>query len=447
MRVLGFTLLITVLVALLFGLAPVLQSSKSRLNEALKEGTRSSASVAAGRLRGSLVAVEIALSLMLLIGAGLTLKSFGRLVSVDPGYDPDNVLTFRLRVPDAKYPEASQILDFNRAVVERVTSLPGVTGVAGATGFPLGRAFDISYTVEGQPDAQPGSEPSGIRQDVSETFHSVLNIPLRAGRLLTRQDTVTSPLVLLVDEEFAAKHFPNRPLSDVIGKRVRFGGNSDGWSEIVGVVRHVKQNSLDEQARPQFYRPWTQITANRSAGYLHAVDVLVKTSVEPTSLIAAIKKEIQGLDRDQPIAQIQTLGDKLETSVAPQKFTLVLLGVFASLALLLAAVGIYGVMSYAITQRTHEIGIRMALGARTLDVLKLVVANGMRQALIGVAIGLAGAFALTRLMRSLLFEVTPTDALTFVLVSTALTAVALLACYIPARRAAKVDPLVALRYE
>jgi putative ABC transport system permease protein len=446
-RVLGFTLLITVLVGLLFGLAPVLQSSKSHLNDTLKEGNRSSSSGVSGRLRGSLVTIEIALSLMLLIGAGLTLRSFGRLVSVDPGYDPHNVLTFRLRVPDAKYAEAPQILDFDRAVIERVTSLPGVTGVAAATGFPLGRAFYNNYTVEGQPDPQPGSEPLGIRQDVSETYHSVLNISLRAGRLLTPQDTATSPLVLLVDEEFAAKHFPNRPFSEVIGKRVRFGGDTDAWSEIVGVVSHVKQNGLDEVTRPQFYRPWTQITANRRAPYLHAVDILVKTSVEPTTLIASIKKEIQGLDRDQPIAQIQTLADKLDTSVAPQRFTLVLLGVFASIALLLAGVGIYGVMSYAITQRTHEIGIRMALGARTQDVLKMVVANGMRLAVVGVAIGLAGAFALTRLMSSLLFGVTPTDTLTFVLVSLALIAVSLLACYIPARRAAKVDPLVALRYE
>ncbi|MGH9871754.1 MAG: ABC transporter permease [Pyrinomonadaceae bacterium] len=447
LRVLGFTLVITLMVGGLFGLAPVLQSSKYRLHEALKEGTRASASVAAGRLRGSLVVAEIAISLMLLIGAGLTFKSFGRLVSVEPGYDPQNVLTFRLRVPDAKYPGASQALEFNRAAAERVSSLPGVVGVAVATGFPLGRASDVSYTVEGQPAAQPGHGLTGIRQDVSETYHGVLNIPLREGRLFTAYDTETTPLVLLVDEEFVARNFPNQPLRQVIGRRVRFDGDSYGWREIVGVVRHIKQNGLNEEARAQFYRPWTQIAANRKAGYLHATDLLVKTSVEPLTLIGAIKKEIQALDKDQPIAQVQTLADKLDTSVAPQKFTLVLLGVFASIALLLAAVGIYGVMSYAITQRTHEIGIRMALGAQTRDVLKLVVANGMRLAFAGVTIGLAGAFALTRLMRSLLFGVTPTDGMTFFMVSIGLIAVALLACYVPARRASKVDPLVAMRYE
>src|SRR6185436_10570797 len=236
----------------------------------------------AGRLRGSLVVTEIALSLMLLIGAGLTLKSFGRLVSVDPGYDAHNVLTFRLRVPDAKYPKASQALDFNRSVIERISTLAGVERVAAATGFPLGRAFDVSYAVEGQPEAQPGREPTGIRQDVSETYHSVLNIQLRAGRFINAQDTETSPLVLLVDEEFAARAFPNRPLSELLGKRVSFGSDKDGWREIVGVVRHVKHNGLDEEARAQFYRPWTQITPNRKAGYLHANDILVKTSVEPT---------------------------------------------------------------------------------------------------------------------------------------------------------------------
>ncbi len=447
-RALGFTFLVTLIVGLVFGLVPALQGSRARLNEALKEGSRSSTSgVAAGRLRGSLVAIEVALALVLLIGAGLTLKSFGRLLSVDPGYDAHNVLTLRLRLPDAKYRDASQTSAFGQAALARVSALPGVERVALATGFPLGRASDVDYSVEGQPQPLPGREPIALRQDVSEDYHKVLGISLREGRLLTAHDTESTPLVVVVDEEFAARNFPNRPLREVLGRRLRFGGDSAGWREIVGVVRHVKQSRLDEDSRAEIYRPLDQIPPKWKAGFTRANDLLVKTSVDPLSLVGAIKKEIQAIDKDQPIAQVETLESKLDTSVAPQRFTLLLLGIFAAIALSLASAGIYGVMSYAVTQRTQEMGIRIALGAQARDVLKLVIGNGMKLALLGVAIGLAGAFALTRLMTTLLFGVKPTDAVTFALVSMGLIAVALLACYIPARRATKVDPLVALRYE
>jgi predicted permease len=250
-----------------------------------------------------------------------------------------------------------------------------------------------------------------------------------------------------VDEELAARSFPHRPFPEVVGQRLRLGGDSDGWREIVGIVRHVKQHGLDEDGRAQIYRPWTQITPKWRANLLRATDMIVKTSVEPYTLVGAIKKEIHAIDQGQPIAQVQTLSDKLNDSLAAPRLTLLLLGLFGLIALLLASAGIYGVMSYAVTQRTHEIGIRMALGAQLSDVLKLVVKSGMFLTLIGVAIGLAGALALTRLMTNLLFGVTPTDPLTFAGVALALTLVALLACYIPARRATKVDPLVALRYE
>jgi putative ABC transport system permease protein len=446
-QALGFTFLVTVIVAVLFGLAPALQSARARLSEALKEGGRSSASGLAGKLRGSLVATEVALALILLIGAGLTLKSFGRLTSVDPGYDTHNVLTLRLRLPDGKYRDAGQTSAFSRAAIARVSSLPGVERVALATGFPLGRATDVNYLIEGQPEPQPGRAAPAIRLDVSEEYHRVLNISLLHGRLFTAHDTESSPLVVIVDEQLAAQAFPNLPLPQVLGKRLRQGGDSAGWREIVGVVRHVKQNGLDEEGRSQIYRPLEQITPKWKANLMRANDLLVKTSVEPGSLIGAIKKEIQGIDKDQPIAQVQTLESKLDISLAPQRFTLLLLTVFALIALLLASAGIYGVMSYTVTQRTQELGIRMALGAQAVDVLRLVLVKGMRLALAGVALGLLGAFALTRLMTSLLFGVTPTDGVTFILVSLVLLAVALLACYVPARRATKVDPLVALRYE
>jgi len=446
-RVLGFTFLITLLVAILSGLFPALQNSRFGLNEALKEGDRISSAGSGGRLRRTLVAAEVALALMLLVGAGLTVRSFTRLTWVEPGFDPQNVLTFRMRLPDGKYKEASQAFAFCREAMSRVSALPGVERVAVATGFPLGRATDNGYLVEGQPEPLPGRGPSSYRQDVSEDYHSVLKIPLLEGRLFNAQDTENSTLVVIVDQDFVARSFPGQPAREVLGKRLRFGGDTAGWREIVGVVGHVKQNSLNEEGRAQIYRPWTQITPKWKADLARVTDMIVKTSVDPLSLVGAIKREIRLIDKDQPIAQVQTLDDKLSESIAPQRFTLLLLGIFAMIALSLASAGIYGVMSYAVTQRTHEIGVRMALGAQRLDVLKLMVRQGMGLVVIGVAFGLAGAFATTRLMTSLLFEVTAKDPVTFAVVTAALMIVAFLACYIPARRATKVDPLVALRYE
>ncbi len=447
-RVLGFTFLITLIVGILSGLFPALQNSRLGLNEALKEGDRTSSAGAGGKLRRSLVAAEVALAFMLLVGAGLTVRSFQRLTSVQPGFDPQNVLTFRIRLPDAKYKEASQTFAFSREAMLRVSALPGVERVAVSTGFPLGRASENGYLVEGQPEPLPGHGPRSFRQDVSDDYHNALKIPLLAGRLFNAQDTEKSPLVVIVDQEFVARSFPNQAAREVLGKRLRFAGDSDdGWREIVGVVGHVKQSGLDEESRAQIYRPWTQITSKWKADFTRAPDMIVKTSVDPVSLIGAIKREIRAIDKDQPIAQVRTLDDKLSESIAPQRFTLLLLGIFALIALSLASAGIYGVVSYAATQRTHEIGVRMALGARPLDVLKLVVRQGMSGVVIGVGLGLAGAFATTRLMSTLLFDVTAKDPVTFVVVTAVLMIVALLACYIPARRATKVDPLVALRYE
>lgn len=446
-RVLAFTFLVTLFVGLLFGLVPAFQSSKVGLSEALKEGGRALSMAVGGRLRSSLVVAEVALALLLLVGAGLTVRSFSRLTNVDPGFNSQNVLTFRLRLPDAKYPEAAQPITFNREALARVSTLPGVVHVAVSTGFPLGRASFGEFLIEGLPEPMPGRAPVAQRQDVSADYHKALNIRLLEGRLFTPQDTETTPLVVLVDEVLAARSFPDRPLREILGSRLKFGGDTDGWREIVGVVRHVKQESLTEESRPQIYRPWTQISAKWRAGMLRATDMIVKTSVEPYSLIGAIKQEIRAIDKDQPIAQVQTLGDKLSDSIAPQRFTLLLLSIFSVIALLLAAAGIFGVMSYAVSLRTHEIGIRLALGARLSDVLLLVVKSGMGLTITGIALGLAGAFALTRLMAGLLFGITPTDPLTLVCVSLGLVLVALVACYVPARRATKVDPLEALRYE
>jgi len=307
--------------------------------------------------------------------------------------------------------------------------------------------MDNGYVVEGQPEPLPGRGPVAYRQDVSEEYHNALKIPFLEGRLFNAQDTEKSPLVVIVDQQFVARNFPGQPAREVLGRRLRFAGDSEGWRQIVGVVRHVKQNGLNEESREEIYRPWTQITPKWKADFTRATDMILKTSVDPVTLIGAIKKEIRAIDKDQPIAQVQTLDDKLSESIAPQRFTLLLLSIFALIALSLASAGIYGVMSYAVMQRTHEIGVRMALGARRLDVLKLVVGQGMSLVVIGLVLGLAGAYATTRLMTTLLFDVSTKDPTTFVVVTVVLTIVALIACYIPARRATKVDPLVALRYE
>jgi len=448
-RALGFTLLVTLLTGIVFGLVPALATSKANLNDALKEGSlRSSGGASGWRLRATLVVGQVALSLMLLVGSGLLVKSFWQLMQVDPGFDAQGVLTLRLRLPDAKYREAAQTTAFLKEVSRRVEALPGVQGVSVTTGFPFGRAGENGYWVEGDPEPRrPGDWAVANTQSVDENYHKSLGITLLNGRYFAARDTVDSPQVAIVDDEFVGRHFPNSSPGDVLGKRLRFGGEGEPWREIVGVVRHVRQNNLDEESHPGIYRPWTQINPKSVADFTRAMDLVVKTSGKPLNLVAPIRREVQAVDKNQPLGNVRTLEDLMARSIAPRRFSLLLLGVFAGIALLLGAVGLYGVLSYVVTQRTREIGIRIALGARTRDVLNLVIKYGMTMALTGVAVGLVAAFALTRLMQSLLFEVSATDPLTFVLIALLLLAVALLACYLPARRAAKVDPLIALRHE
>jgi len=389
----------------------------------------------------------VALSLMLLVGAGLLLKSFRQLMNVDLGFDERNVLTLRLRLPDGKYPDVAQTTGFLKEVTRRVTVLPGVRQVSLATGFPIGRfSGDLGYWLEGQPEPrQPADWPVAAAQGVSESYHQTLGIQLLAGRYLTERDTADAPPVVLVDEDFVQRHFPHHALNDVLGKRLRFGREGETWREVAGIVRHVRQNDVAETGNPQIYLPWLQMNPRWQVQITRAMDLLVKTSVAPLSLVNPIKQEVQAIDRDQPLGNVMALDAAVAQRLAPRRFTLLLLGLFALSALLLGAVGLYGVMSYAVAQRTPEIGLRIALGAQPRDVLRLVMGQGMRILLLGVGIGLAASFGLTRLMKSLLFEVSATDPLTFVGVPLALTAVALLACWIPARRATQVDPLVALR--
>jgi putative ABC transport system permease protein len=448
-RALGFTMLVTMLTGVIFGLAPAIQTSKVDLNDALKEGGRqASGGLGARRLRAVLVIGEVALSLMLLIAAGLLVKSFRQLMQVDLGFDARNVLTLRLRLPDAKYVEARQTTGFLKEVMRRVAALPGVQGVSVSTGFPLRRFGDNGYWIEGQPEPQkPGDWPSAISQSGSEDYFRTLGIALLSGRCFTERDTAESPTVIIVDENFVRRHFEAGLPNIALGKRLRFGGKDEPWREIVGVVSAIRQEQLDEVGRPGIYRPWMQITPRWLADFTRAMDFIVKTDTAPEGFIAAIKREVQAVDPDEPLGNVQTLASVFDESVAPRRFSLFVVSLFAVIALVLGAVGLYGVMSYAVTQRTREFGIRVALGAQHRDVLRLVIRQGMLLSLVGVGIGLAGSFALTRVMSSLLFGVTATDPMTFVAVSLLLTGVALAACYLPARRATKVDPMIALRYE
>jgi putative ABC transport system permease protein len=440
-RALAFTAAITFLTGLIFGLVPALQASKPNLNETMKDAGRGSTEGGRRKLiRSTLVVLEVASALVLLVGAGLMIKSFWRLQEVDPGFNPDNAITASVSLPKQKYPEEAKQVSFFQQLIERVGALPGVQAAGASHVVPMtGEDFVLAFEIDGRPPLQPGVTQSTNYYSVSADYFKAMGIPLRRGRLFTTRDTKDSPRVALINETMAQKIFPDE---DPIGKRITFDDRAKNpeWYEIVGIVGDVKQYGLDQPTTMQTYEPYTQQT-------LPYMTLVVRTTGDPTNLSAAIRSEILKLDKEQPASNIKTLNEFFSTSIAQQRFSMVLLGVFAAVALVLAAVGIYGVLSYAVTQRTHEIGIRMALGAGRRDVLRLVVGRGMLLSLIGVAGGLVAAFAVTRLMASLLFGVTATDAVTFASVAGVLLAVALMACYIPARRATKVDPLVALRYE
>jgi putative ABC transport system permease protein len=366
------------------------------------------------------------------------IKSFWLLQKVDPGFNPHNALTVEVELPSKKY-KAEQQVAFFKQLLERVTALPGVQAAGGGNVIPLSdNDFVLAFEIDGRPPLPPGASQSTNFYSVSADYFKAMGIPLLRGRLLSANDVAGSPHVAVINETMAKKIFPEE---DPIGKRMAFGRQKDtDWYEIVGVVGDVKHYSLDQATTMQTYEPYTQQTFSY-------MTLVVRTAGDPTTLSSAIRGEVLKLDKEQPVSSIRTLEQNFAASLAQQQFAMVLLGVFAAVALVLAAVGIYGVLSYAVTQRTHEIGIRMALGAGRRDVLKLVVGKGMLLTLIGVAAGIVAAFGLTRLMSGLLFGVTATDSATFVGVGIGLLVVALLACLIPARRATKVDPLIALRYE
>jgi predicted permease len=435
-RVFGFTLVVSLLTGIIFGLLPALQGSRTDLNETLKEGGRSSGGGRSNRLGGLFVISEVALALLLLVGAGLMMRSFVRLMNVDPGFDPQNVLAVAIRPPETKYKPEQQAAFFQQ-LLERVRALPGVRS-AGAVFPPLGLWDNSSgFRIEGEPPPPPNLSRRIVNRVVSPDYFKTLNIQLLKGRVITESDGPNKPPVVVINETMARRYWPNE---DPIGTRI-ISGNDNTWREIVGVVRDVRYNALDTAAGEQVYAPFDLY----SGGSYRTL--VVRTEGDPLSLLSAVRGEVQAIDKDQPISYIRTMEEMVARSVSQRRFNMLLLAVFAGVALLMAAVGIYGVMSYSVEQRTHEIGLRMALGANTADVLRLLLGQGMKLVVIGVAIGLAAAIAMTRLISSLLFDVRATDPVTYVAIALLLAAVSLLACYIPARRAAKVDPVVALRFE
>ena len=436
--VLGFTLALSLLTSIIFGLAPAVQASRVRFNEALKAGKGTGHSFQGRRLRQCLMVTEVALALVLLIGSGLMLKSFWRLTHINPGFNAQNVLTLNLSLLDAKYSKGPARTLFFDQVLERIKHLPGVTAAAVINYVPVGSCcLTTGVTAEGPP--LPPSSPPIVPdwRAITPDYFRAVQTPLRAGRYFDERDTANSSRVGIISESLARRLWPNE---DPLGKRINVIGPP--LVTVVGVVGDIRTGSLQYETPHQLYMPYAQIP------WWDGMGLVVRTTADPLSLTASVRQQVLSVDPNLPIFNTYTLEQLLSLSVTPQRFYTVLLNLFAGLALVLAAVGIYGVMSYSVTQRTHEIGIRMALGAQKRDVLKLVVKQGLVLALLGVAIGVAAAFGLTRLMSKLLYGlVSATDPATFIIISLLLTGVALLACYLPARRAAKVDPMVALRYE
>jgi putative ABC transport system permease protein len=437
-RVIGFTFAVASGTSLLFGLAPAWQASQPDLHATLKEGGRGGSS--RQRLRSLLVVAEVALSLLLLIGAGLMMRSFLRLQQVNPGFNPQQVLTARVDLPETRYDTPEKRRIFYQSLLERISALPGVEAVGGTSNLPLQDWWGGSLTVEGFPVLSVGQAPRVFINAVTPDYLHAMGIPLLAGRDFTAADTRDAPLVALVDERLAREYWPRE---SALGKRIRFGPPEDNrpWHTIVGVVAEVKQEQLDLSRRRSIYFPQYEVSRDD-------LTLAVRSATsDPAALAVALRRELKAIDAHLPLNGVLTMSEVVARSVWQPRFYALLFGLFATVALLLAASGIYGVMSYAVAQRTSEIGIRMALGAQTRDVLKLVVAQGMKLALFGVSIGLTAAFGLTRLMKTLLFGVSATDPLTFTVIALLLVGVALLACWIPARRATRVDPTIALRCE
>jgi putative ABC transport system permease protein len=444
-KVLAFTLVVSLLTGTVFGLVPALQVSKAGPGEALKQGGGRGGVGAAGsrRLRNAFVVSEVSLALVLLVGAGLLIQSLEKLRGQYSGIRPENVLTLRTILPENKYTEHAQRLAFYDAVLERVRSLPGVVSAGYTTTVPLTwKGGTSGFTVEGRPPVSGLGNDANHRQ-VTADYLQTLGIPLKAGRYLQESDAPQSQPVVVINEAMARAYWPGE---DVLGKRFKVGGADAQrpWLTIVGVVADVRQMGLDAPVKAEMYLPYKQVEYQQwfAPGYL-----VIRTSVEPAGLVAAVRREVYAVDPSQPVSNVETMAEILGEEAAQRQVGMTLLAVFAALALALSSLGIYGVLSFFVAQHTQEIGVRLALGAQPGSILALVLRKGMTLVLAGVGLGLCGAFALTRLMQNQLFGVSPNDPLTYAGFALLLVCVALAACLVPARRATKVDPIVALRYE
>ncbi|MGB6899616.1 MAG: FtsX-like permease family protein, partial [Candidatus Acidiferrum sp.] len=442
-RMLLFVLVISVLTGIVFGMAPSWIAARADVAGALKEGGRSTTASTMGHsIRKILVISELAVALVLLVGAGLLIKGFSRLRSMNPGFNSANVMTMYLQLPATRYGEIPKQTQFRRELLTRLNSLPGVQA-AMVTDIPLGGNYvGHRFVIDGRPPVAVGGEPKVQTLSVMGDYFHVMQIPLRVGRDFTPLDRERQPLVAIVNEEIVREFFPHE---NPIGVRIRWAGDTEPpqWMTVIGIVGDVKHSGLNQPKDPAVYTPFSQ----NDEAWRRFMTLAIRAPDASSGLVDEAKKQIWSLDAQIPVSDVHTMDDLIAVSLAQQRFNMLLLGLFAALALILAAVGIYGAMAYAVNQRTHEIGIRTALGAQRRDVLRLVLGDGAKLVCFGIAIGIAGAIVLTRLMTTLLFEVKPTDPETFAIVPIVLAIVALAACYVPTRRAMRVDPMVALRHD
>lgn len=437
-RVLAFTALISVLTGVLFGFVPALRATGTNLNQTLKEGGTRTVMSGSNRMRNALVVVEIALSLVLLIGAGLMVRSVIWVLQTDLGVKPDGVVTMNLVLPREKYVQAQQRLNLCEQLLDRIAALPGVINVGAVHALPMsGRGDGNSFQIVGRPEFEPGKEPHTDFRIATPGYFAAIGTEVRKGRSLNEQDTARAKRVLLVNEAFAARFLKG---TEAVGQRITMGSDRDKPLEIIGVVANVMNDDLDDLAEPCVYLPFAQNPVGHMA-------LVVRATGAPVEIVPAVRRELAEIDAGLPLSEVRLMTDVIYERRSPKEVMMWMLVVLGLLALALAAVGTYAVMAYAVTERTQEFGVRIALGAQTADILKLVLGRGLKLALIGIGMGLAGAFTLTRALARLLYGVTSSDLLTFAGVSLGLGMVAVLACYIPARRAARVDPMTALRCE
>ena len=437
--ILAFSFGLSLLTGLIFGLAPALQSSKLDLNEALKEGGRQTSAGSGHRLRSAMVVSEIALAVVLLIGAGLMMKSLLRLLRTNIGFQTENILTMTVIAPQQKYTDPNQQVNFNDQLRQRVQALPGVAGAGTVNILPVNSGNTTRFYIDGDPIPAPGKETEANIRTVSEDYFKTLGVPLLAGRMFDEHDTPDKPGVVIIGKTIADRMFAGR---DPVGRLLKYSSFQGQGDLIVGVVGDVKITGIDEALRPVLYYPFRQNSSTFA-------NLVARTNTDPTALAAAIRGEVRNLEPDAAILNMRTMDEMIAQTPASfmRRFPALVISIFAGIALLLASIGIYGVVSYSVSQQTHYIGVRMALGASPSDILKMILKQGLLLALLGVGIGVGAAFGLMRLLSTLLYQVSATDVSTFAIVTGTLFAVALLACFLPARRATKVDPLVALRYE